>query len=280
MQNRNVPIGAVVIALLLAFLRLPPRTDVDDAASRSFLHKLKTIDIGGMVLIIGSVCCLLLAMQWGGQTMPWDAPRVVGLFVGAGVMLILFLILQYKLGSRATLPFEILLKRSISSGALYLFFFAMPTYVVSSVRTLDELACGVLTFKVRILPTDILPIGERLHCFEKRHRLSCSRPSTNCLHCAVGLACIALWVLRKADSFLQNNATLIFSEQAPYLIGGTIISIPGSYLLTLLDLDTTLGTWVAFFLVVAIGTGLSINHPYTAVQAVLSESEVPIGNGK
>ena len=31
-------------------------------------------------------------------------------------------------------------------------------------------------------------------------------------------------------------------------------------------------------LVIAIGTGLSINHPYTAVQAVLNESDVPIGN--
>jgi hypothetical protein len=101
--------------------------------------------------------------------MPWNTPRVVGLFVGAGVMFVLFLVLQYKLGSRATLPFAILLRRSISSGALYLFFFAMPTYVVSVVRTLDELACAVLTFTVRVLSTDLLPVSERLYCFEKRH---------------------------------------------------------------------------------------------------------------
>lgn len=69
-------------------------------------------------------------------------------------------------------------------------------------------------------------------------------------------------------------------KQTPYLIGGTLISIPGSYLLTMLDLSTSIGTWVGYFLVIAIGTGLSINHPYTAVQAVLSDSDVPIGNGE
>lgn len=129
--NRNVPIGAVVIAFLFVFLRLEPRTDLDDTASRSLLQKLKTIDIGGMVLVVCSVCGLFLAMQWGGQTMPWGDSRVVGLFVGSGLMLISFLIVQYKLKGRATLPFSILLKRSILSGALYLFFFAMPTYTVS-----------------------------------------------------------------------------------------------------------------------------------------------------
>lgn len=53
----------------------------------------------------------------------------------------------------------------------------------------------------------------------------------------------------------------------------------GSGLFTMLALETNLGTWVAYFLVVAIGTGISINHPYTAVQTVLEESTVPIGNG-
>jgi hypothetical protein len=94
------------------------------------------------------------------------------------------------------------------------------------------------------------------------------------------MASITFWVLCKGDSYSNNVEILIFSGQAPYLIVGTCISIPGSYLLTLLDIDTSLGKWVAYFLVVALGTGISINHPYTAVQAVLDESEVPIGNGK
>lgn len=46
----------------------------------------------------------------------------------------------------------------------------------------------------------------------------------------------------------------------------------------MLDIEISLGTWVGFFLVVAIGTGLAISQPYTAVQAVLSESGVSIGN--
>lgn len=48
----------------------------------------------------------------------------------------------------------------------------------------------------------------------------------------------------------------------------------------MLDLNTNLATWVGYFLVFAFGTGISINHPYTAVQAVLDEVDVPTGNGK
>lgn len=118
------------MAMLLAFLKLEQQTDEDYSTPHSFLDKLKTIDLGGMVLIISSISCLLLAMQWGGQTMPWSSSKTIGLLVGSASMFTLFILIQYKLGDTATLPFSILLQRSILSGALYLFFFAMPTYVV------------------------------------------------------------------------------------------------------------------------------------------------------
>ncbi|XTI91378.1 major facilitator superfamily domain-containing protein [Cenococcum geophilum] len=238
----NVPIGAVVFVLLQVFLKLEPRTDKENRASRSYLGKLKTIDLGGMVLIIGSICALLLAMQWGGQTMPWSSSKIIGLFVGSGFMFAFFILFQYKLGNNATLPFSILFQRSILSGALYLFFFAMPTYVYGyylpiyfqSVKGFSALRSGI-DFLALALPQ-------------------------------IGFTVLAGWLASR------------FGYYTPYLIGGTLISIPGSYLLTTLDLGTNLGTWVAYFLVIAIGTGLSINHPYTAVQAVLNESDVPIGN--
>jgi hypothetical protein len=51
--------------------------------------------------------------------------------VGSGLMFALFVTIQWKMGDQATLPFSILLQRSIVSGALYLLALAIPTYVVS-----------------------------------------------------------------------------------------------------------------------------------------------------
>ncbi|KAF2692141.1 MFS general substrate transporter [Lentithecium fluviatile CBS 122367] len=238
----NVPVGGLVAVMLLVFLKLNPHVTEGDEAPRSLIARLKTIDLGGMILIISSVCSLLFAMQWGGQNLLWTSSKVVGLFVGSGLIFAIFVLFQYKLKDNATLPFHILFQRSIFSGALYLFVFAMSTYVYGyylpiyfqSVKGTSALISGI-NFLALALPQ-------------------------------IGFTVLSGWLASR------------FGYYTPYLIGGTLVSVPGSYLLTMLDLNTNLGTWVAFFLVVAIGTGLSINHPYTAVQAILTEANVPVGN--
>lgn len=57
------------------------------------------------------------------------------------------------------------------------------------------------------------------------------------------------------------------------------MSVIGSGLITTLGLGTSLATWVGYFFIAAAGTGMSNNHAYTAAQAVLSEADIPIGNG-
>lgn len=88
------------------------------------------LDPLGTILVIASICSLLLAMQWGGQTLPWKSSKVIGLLVGAGVLFAHFLVLQWKMGDDATLPYPILKQRSIASGAFYLLFFSIPIYTV------------------------------------------------------------------------------------------------------------------------------------------------------
>lgn len=128
----NVPIGAVVFMLLLIFLRV--NTGVQKQRSKipiSIRDRLLQFDPLGAVLIIAAICSLLLALQWGEQTMPWDSAKVIGLCIGSGLMFCAFFLLQWKLGDRATLPLSVLKQRSILSGALFMFFFGMPINVVS-----------------------------------------------------------------------------------------------------------------------------------------------------
>lgn len=91
------------------------------------------MDFIGTVLFLGAICCLTLALQWGGVTKPWRSPRVIALLVVFGILTIGFCAVQYRRRDDALIPLRVLRQRSILVGALYLFFTGMFNYVVSDV---------------------------------------------------------------------------------------------------------------------------------------------------
>ena len=92
--------------------------------------KLRRLDVGGAVLLIAAVCCLLLALQWGGTVSPWKSSRIIGLFVGFGLLSFVFGVLQWKLGDTATTPLRILRQRSIYMGSSFVAFTNMAIFTV------------------------------------------------------------------------------------------------------------------------------------------------------
>ncbi|HZC07869.1 MAG TPA: MDR family MFS transporter [Ktedonobacterales bacterium] len=80
----NMPVGA--IAIITAGLTMP----------RIVSGRKHKIDyFGSMFLILWSVP-LLLALSWGGSQYAWDSWQIIGLFAGAGVMLITFLLVELR----------------------------------------------------------------------------------------------------------------------------------------------------------------------------------------
>ena len=96
--------------------------------------KCKRMDILGTVVFLGAICCLILALQWGGETLPWNSSKVIGLFVGFGLLAVIFGAIQVNRGDDAIIPLRILSQRSILVGSFFLFFFGMLNYVVSSIK--------------------------------------------------------------------------------------------------------------------------------------------------
>ena len=124
----NVPIGAVVLLLLFLFLKI--RGTQNKNRSLSTRVKLSHMDPLGCTVFLAAVCCLLLALQWGGQSRPWKSWTIIGLFIGSGLLFCVFGLVQWILGERATIPLRILRYRSILTGAAVLFFLGASTYVV------------------------------------------------------------------------------------------------------------------------------------------------------
>jgi hypothetical protein len=69
-----------------------------------------------LLLLIPSIVCLLLALQWGGSTYQWSDGRIIALFVVFGVFLVIFLAFEYWKGPEATLPLRMLARRSIAAA--------------------------------------------------------------------------------------------------------------------------------------------------------------------
>lgn len=128
--------------------------------------KLRKVDFVGTVLFLGAICCLVLALQWGGQTMPWSSSKIIGLLVSFGVIIAVFGIAQYHRGDDALTPLPVLRQRSILVGSVFLFFIGMFNYVVRlGAALLDP---SLLTLDLSILTT--------YHFISRRPRMSLRYP--------------------------------------------------------------------------------------------------------
>lgn len=135
--------------MLVVFLRIH---GADNENRRLPLReKLAHMDPLGCVVFIGSICCLLLALQWGGQTKPWRSSTVIGLFVGSGLLSCIFAYIQWRMGERAMIPLRVLRQRSILAvsgvnfclgAAAYVLSYYMPFYF-QAVQGLDASVSGV-----------------------------------------------------------------------------------------------------------------------------------------
>jgi len=72
----------------------------------------------------------MLALQWGGTEYAWNSSRIIGLFVGFGIMILIFIFIQWKRGDKATLPLSILKQRTVASAAAYMVFAGAAIFIM------------------------------------------------------------------------------------------------------------------------------------------------------
>ena len=91
--------------------------------------------------------CLLLALQWGGTIYAWNSSRIIGLFVGFGLMIIIFIIIQIHRGDKATLPISVLKQRTVASAAIFSLFMGASIFILiyySNLITFSELTIYII----------------------------------------------------------------------------------------------------------------------------------------
>ncbi|KAA8569041.1 hypothetical protein EYC84_000714 [Monilinia fructicola] len=236
----NVPMGAVVLVFIMFFFRISGTKNSNRSLNLS--TKLRRMDVFGVLLFLGAIYCLLLALQWGGQTMPWRSSKVIGLFVGFGLLIISFAALQWKRGEHATIPLRILRQRSIFMGSIFLMLFGMMSFVYAY----------------------YLPIY-----FQSIQGVTAIESGTRF---------IAIVLPQIIGLSLTGAVVTKWGYYVPYMILGTMIAMVGAGLLTTIDTSTSTVRWAAYMVINGWGTGMAQQLPYTALQIVLSEEDAPTGN--
>ncbi|PVF94218.1 hypothetical protein CPB86DRAFT_766168 [Serendipita vermifera] len=88
----NLPFGAIgAIAIWFVLpaykVRMPP-----SLAQKPLWRRWLALDWVGNIFALGMMVCLIVALQWGGYTLPWNDKVIILLFVLSGVLVILFLL--------------------------------------------------------------------------------------------------------------------------------------------------------------------------------------------
>ncbi|KAJ4315562.1 dynein heavy chain [Neodidymelliopsis sp. IMI 364377] len=236
----NIPICVPIIVLLLLFLRIPKHIK---PAPATWIEILLNLDIPGFFLLLASLVCLTLALQWGGQTKAWNDGSVIATLVLWILFTAGFMTTEWFQGSRAMAPLSILKDRMtwsnvlfclISYAALYQVMFYLPIYF-QSVHGQTAVTSGVNT----------LPF----------------------------LAFFALGAMVSGAAIGKTRLTQPFE-----LIGALIMTV-GMALIYNLDVKSTRAKYVGAEVLFGFGVGLCNQIPMTAVQGFSKPQDVASATG-
>lgn len=222
---------------ILFFLSLPKVHH-----EHSVWKRLYRIDWLGSILILCSLVCLLMVLQWGGLNYAWSDSRIIGLLVGFVVIAIAFVVDQYFMKEQATIPFRLFKQRTVAFGTIVNFGIAgayfselyfLPIYF-QSIRGSSAIRSGVQT-----LPFIIAVIFA---------------------------VTVTGMVVGK------------FGIYIPYLIAGTTLAALGGGVLYFLEPDSQQALWVGLQFFAGIGPGMSWMLPFIASSAALPVDDIAIGS--
>jgi MFS family permease len=123
----NLPIGGLAAAIIFIFVRDPEAAKPTEA---TWKEKALQMDPVGIVLIMSAIISFTLALQYAGQTKPWNSSVVIGLFVGWALLIIVLIIWESFQGDRAMVEPRLFKKRYIWAGSLFQFCFAGGYFIL------------------------------------------------------------------------------------------------------------------------------------------------------
>ncbi|KAK8139453.1 MFS transporter [Apiospora sp. TS-2023a] len=236
----NLPVGGVVLALLVLFFRVPWHISPVPATWTEILRQL---DIPGFGLLVASLVCLTLALQWGGLAKPWNNGSVIAALAMWIVLTIAFVVTEYFQEARAMVPLRLLKPRMTWANALY------------------GWIANLANFQVMFY----LPIY-----FQSIHGQTAIMSGVNTLPF---MAFFALGAIVSGTLIGQTR------HLQPYELVSGLLATAGAALLYTLEVDSSPGRYIGPQVLFGLGIGLGNQVPMTAVQGFSKPGDIASSTG-
>ncbi|KAH8896988.1 MFS general substrate transporter [Thozetella sp. PMI_491] len=235
----NLPIGGIAMLCIFLFLRIERE---NNPKKETVLQRILHLDLIGAAILIPAIICLLLALQWGGTEYPWNNSRIIGLFVGFGVMVIIFIGIQIWKGDDGTLPPRLFKNRNVLCAMMFAFFFGAGFFPL----------VYYLSIYFQAIQGD------------------------SAVH--AGLKLLPLFIAIVITSISTGALTTVVGYYNPFVLPTMILFTVGAGLITTFSIDSPIGVWFGYQVVCGLGVGSGFQIGVLVVQNVLPLEWVPVGS--
>jgi hypothetical protein len=232
------PVGGLALVVIALFFTNPRASGGE---GMTWKEKLDQLDLIGNFFFIPSITSLFIILSWAGIKYPWSDPKIIGLFVVFGVLLIAFIYTEYRRGNNAALPPRVFKQRSVLAGFIFLtcmsgsmsvVVYYLPTYF-QAVRGYKPAASGYL----------LLPV-------------------------LLSFLCAVL---------VHGVGTSLIGYYTPFMIFGSVLTPIAAGLLTTFKVDMSIIRTLIYSGLIGFSAGIAYQAPSNAVQTVLPAADVPLG---
>ncbi|KAK4142509.1 major facilitator superfamily domain-containing protein [Dichotomopilus funicola] len=231
----NLPIGGISAFIILFFFTAPKGAKPVDATLR---EKLLQMDLVGTALVMGGVISYILALQYGGQTLPWNDKTVIGLLVGFVVIFIVFGFWEVYNGERSMIVPRLFRQRDIWVNSIFIFLFAGAYFIV-----------------IYYLPIYFQSIDN-------------SSPTDS------GVRNLPLILSVTVATIVAGVGISATGIAAPVAVGSAAIATVASGLLYTLDIGTDTGKWIGYQILGGFAWGLAFQVPIIVAQATAKPDDI------
>ncbi|KAJ3486654.1 hypothetical protein NLG97_g6573 [Lecanicillium saksenae] len=235
----NLPVGALAVAIVMWVVHIKRNTKSSEGLS--LIQRILKLDLLGAAIFIPAIICLLLALQWGGADYPWGNSRIIGLFVGAGVMSVIFIAVQWWRADQGTFPPFLFKSRSLVAAMAFCFFFGAGFFPLIYYLSLYFQAIqGVSAVQA-------------------------------------GIKVLPLLLATVVCSVASGGIVSRFGRYKPVIVPCTVLFAVGAGLITTFNTHTPLREWFGYQVLAGLGIGAGFQIGALVVQTVLPQEWIPVG---